>query len=142
MKEAREEMYRQVKINQLCQKLSGLYESAGACFYYSLDECQGACIQKENPESYNQRAQKVFDAFSYGRDNFYIIDKGRNMEEKSVVKIQNGRFVGFGHFPVYAEINDLSGLDEYVKNYKDNRDVQRIIITYLKHNKVEKIIRF
>jgi DNA polymerase-3 subunit epsilon len=142
LREAREEVHRQVQMNQLCQKLSGLYESAGACFYYALNDCQGACIQKEDPESYNLRAQKVFDAFSYDKDNFYIIDKGRNFEEKSVIKIENGRFVGFGHFPVYAEMNDLSGLDEYIRHYNDNRDIQRIIITYLKHKKVEKIIRF
>jgi DNA polymerase-3 subunit epsilon len=142
LREAREEVHRQVQMNQLCQKLSGLYESAGACFYYALNDCQGACIQKEDPESYNLRAQKVFDDFSYDKDNFYIIDKGRNFEEKSVIKIENGRFVGFGHFPVYAEMNDLSGLDEYIRHYNDNRDIQRIIITYLKHKKVEKIIRF
>jgi DNA polymerase-3 subunit epsilon len=142
LREAREEMHRQVQINQLCQKLSGLYESAGACFYYALKDCLGACIQKEDPAIYNQRAQKVFSAFSYDRENFYIIDKGRNGEEKSVVKIENGRFVGFGHLPVYAEMYDLSGLDEYIRHYNDNRDVQRIIVMYLKHKKVEKIIRF
>jgi DNA polymerase-3 subunit epsilon len=142
LREAREEMHRQVQINQLCQKLSGLYESAGACFYYALNDCRGACIQKEDPVSYNQRAQRVFNAFSYDRENFYIIDRGRNGEEKSVVKIENGRFVGFGHFPDYAEMHDLSGLDEYIRHYNDNRDVQRIIVTYLKHKRVEKIIRF
>jgi DNA polymerase III subunit epsilon len=142
LREAREEMHRQVQINQLCQKLSGLYESAGACFYYALNDCRGACIQKEDPASYNQRAQNVFDAFSYDRENFYIIDRGRNEEEKSVIKIENGRFVGFGHFPVYTEMQHLSGLDEYIRHYNDNRDIQRIIITYLRHKKVEKIIRF
>ena len=142
LREAREEMHRQVQINQLCQKLSGLYESAGACFYYPLNDCRGACIQKEDPASYNLRAQKIFNAFSYDRKNFYIIDKGRHGEEKSVIKIENGRFVGFGHFPVYAEMNDLSGLDDYIRHYNDNRDIQRIIVSYLKHKKVEKIIRF
>ncbi|MBN2275109.1 MAG: GIY-YIG nuclease family protein [Bacteroidales bacterium] len=142
LKEAREEMYRQVQINKLCQKLSGLYESAGACFYYPMNDCNGACIQKESPDAYNQRAQNVFKAFSYDRENFYIIDKGRNYEEKSVVKIENGRYIGFGFFPVYANIQDLSGFDEYIKHYNDNRDIQRIIISYLKHKKIEKIIRF
>jgi DNA polymerase-3 subunit epsilon len=142
LREAREEMHRQVQINQLCQKLSGLYDSAGACFYYPMNDCKGACIQKESTDEYNERAQRVFTAFSYGRENFYIIDKGRNNDEKSAIKIENGRFIGFGYFPVYADIQTLSGLDEYIKHYNDNRDVQRIIVSYLRHKKVERIVKF
>jgi DNA polymerase-3 subunit epsilon len=142
LREAREEMYRQVQINQLCQKLSGLYDSAGACFYYAMKDCLGACIQKESAEEYNKRARRALAAFSYDRDNFYIIDKGRSDDEKSVIKIENSRFIGFGFFPVYADIQDLSGLDDYIRFYNDNRDVQRIIISYLKHKKVEKIVKF
>jgi DNA polymerase III subunit epsilon len=142
MKEAREELHRQVQVNQLCQKLSGLYESAGACFYYALNDCKGACICEEDAEAYNERARNVFAAFTYDKNNFYIIDKGRNAEERSIVKIENGRFFGFGFFQVSISINNQSELDEFVKQYNDNRDVQRIIISYLKHKKVEKIIRF
>ncbi|MBN1414027.1 MAG: GIY-YIG nuclease family protein [Bacteroidales bacterium] len=142
VREAREEMHRQVKINHLCQKLSGLYDAAGACFYYPLNECKGACIQKEDTLSYNQRAQRIFNAFHYERQNFFIIDKGRNNEEKSAVKIENGRFIGFGYFPVDADLRYLSELDEYIQHYKDNRDVQRIIVSYLRKKKVEKILKF
>jgi len=142
LREAKQEMHRQVQINQLCQKLSGLYDSAGACFYYPMNDCKGACIQEESAEEYNKRAQRVLSAFSYGRENFYIIDKGRNYEEKSVIKIENGRFVGFGFFPVYTDMQTLSGLDEYIRHYNDNRDIQRIIVYYLRNKKVEKIIKF
>ncbi len=142
LREAREEMHRQVHINQLCQKLSGLYDSAGACFYYPMNECRGACIQKESAAAYNQRARLVLSAFSYGRENFFIIDKGRDDDEKSAIKIENGRFIGFGFFPVYGDMQNLSELDDYIKPYNDNRDVQRIIISYLRHKKVEKIVKY
>jgi DNA polymerase-3 subunit epsilon len=142
LREARAELYRYVQHYQLCQKLSGLYSAAGACFYYPLNECRGACIQKESPESYNNRAQKIFEAFTYDDNNFYIIDKGRNNEEKSVIKIEKGRFIGLGFFPVYSELQYISELDDYIRPYNDNRDIQRIIVSYLRKNKVERIIRF
>ena len=33
----------------LCQKLSGLYDTDGACFHYQVGICKGACIGKESP---------------------------------------------------------------------------------------------
>lgn len=41
----------------LCPKLLGLEASNGACFWYSLGRCKGACIGKESAESYNARVQ-------------------------------------------------------------------------------------
>ena len=107
-----------------------------------MNDCKGACIQKERTEEYNERAQRVFTAFSYDRENFYIIDKGRHNDEKSAIKIENGRFIGLGYFPVYDDIQTLSGLDEYIRHCNDNRDVQRIIVSYLRHKKVERIVKF
>ena len=39
----------------LCPKLMGLEKTSGACFWYSLGRCKGACIGKESPEAYNAR---------------------------------------------------------------------------------------
>lgn len=41
----------------LCPKLLGLESGKGACFSYSLGKCNGACVGKEAPESYNRRVE-------------------------------------------------------------------------------------
>ena len=141
-KEARDRLYLLSEKYQLCQKLCGLYESAGACFYYQIKHCKGACIQKEIVEDYNKRAQEMLDILSYNWQNFFIIDKGRNDEEKSVVKIENGKYIGFGYIDLEFIGNDIENLSDIIKVYPDNKDVQQIIRTYLKQHNVEMLIKF
>lgn len=45
------------KTYQLCPKLLGLEKSKGACFWYQLGKCKGACIGKETASEYNQRCE-------------------------------------------------------------------------------------
>jgi DNA polymerase-3 subunit epsilon len=59
-----------------------------------------------------------------------------------VVKIENGKYIGFGYVDV-SELNFVSELlHDCIKSYPDNRDVHQIIKRYLKKNRVEKIITF
>lgn len=138
--EARSFLMRIIEKHQLCQKLCGIYPSEGNCFHYEIGACQGACIGKEPPEIYNLRANNVISEYDFGINNMLIIDGGRNMHEKSVVKIHCGKYIGFGYFAP-SFIKDNPGIfHECITQYPDNREVQQIIRQYLRNNKVEKIM--
>ena len=141
-KEARDRLYVLSEKFELCQKLCNLYETTGACFYYQLNQCKGACIQEESPNDYNQRAQAMLNELSYDWQNFFIIDTGHNDDEKSVVKVENGKYMGFGYINTESVGNDIESLSDAIKAYPDNRDVQQIIRTYLKQHSVEMLIHF
>lgn len=126
----------------LCQKLTGLYDTAGACFHYHVGLCKGACIGKESPEEYNKRAVKAAEEFSFTRRNFFIIDKGRDVEERCAVKIINGKYTGWGYFNINDVGFGLSAVHDCIKPCDDNRDIQVILKQYLRSNRVEKIIEF
>ena len=126
----------------LCQKLTGLYDTEGPCFHYHVGLCKGACISKESTEEYNLRAKKAMEEFSFTRRNFFIIDKGRDIEERCAVKIINGKFTGWGYFNINDMGFGLSAVHECITPSADNRDIQVILKSYLKSNKVEKIIEF
>jgi DNA polymerase-3 subunit epsilon len=126
----------------LCQKLTGLYDTAGACFHYHVGLCKGACIGKESVEDYNKRAFKANEEFSFSRRNFFIIDKGRDNEERCAVKIINGKYTGWGYFNINDMGFGLSAVHDCIKPSDDNRDIQAILKQYLRSNKVEKIIEF
>lgn len=126
----------------LCQKLSGLYETDGACFHYQVGICKGACIGKESPKDYNERAIKTSEEFIFTRRNFFIIDRGHDEEERCAVKIVNGKYAGYGYFNINEMGFGLSAIHECIKPSKDNSDIQVILKQYLKGNKVEKIIEF
>lgn len=138
-KEAREYLFRITEENELCQKLCGLYDNNGSCFHYQIKQCKGACIGKENPEEYNVRVKEVISGFSFNRDNFFIIDKGRNKKERSVVRITKGKYSGYGFASLELIKNKQYSLNDHIQKYNNNRDVHQIIRSFLKCNKVKDI---
>jgi len=140
MNEAKQHLYDLVEEYQLCQKLCGLYESDRACFHYQIHQCKGACVQEETPIDYNLRVNNAIKNYQFKNDSILIIDRGRNDEEKSVIKIEKGKYLGFGFFPVNGDKITAEELNNYIKKYNDNKDVQQIIKSYLRRNNVEAII--
>jgi DNA polymerase III subunit epsilon len=126
----------------LCQKLCGIYPSLHHCFHYEIGACKGACIGKESPASYNIRAEKVMDKYYFGFQNLLIVDSGRNNEERGVVKIENGKYLGFGYFSTLYAALDERILHDCIQDFPDNREVQQIIRQYLRNNRVDKLIVF
>ncbi|XCF07902.1 exonuclease domain-containing protein [Tamlana crocina] len=124
----------------LCQKLTGLYKTKSSCFNYDIKECQGACIQKESPESYNQRVKQLIDKNSYSNKNMVIIDRGRDVDERSAILIKDGVFQGVGYFNLNYQINNIDVLESIITPMQNNRDVQHIIQSYLRKNKRLKVI--
>ena len=123
----------------LCQKLCGLYDTDGKCFHYQIHSCKGACIGEELPEDYNARVRESLDNYQFKHQNFFVVDKGRNEDEHSLVKIQNGFYMGFGFLNKDQFSPNIDQLDDCIVNYKDNKEVRRIIVTYLKKNKCKVI---
>ena len=127
---------------RLCQKLCGLYESNGPCFQYEIMECNGACAGKEPPEEYNKRAIQLVRSFSCENTNMVILDTGRNFEEYSVIKIENGKYLGYGYIDRDIQITDHEMVNDYIDKFNDNREIQSIIRKYLDTKRVISVLRF
>lgn len=126
----------------LCQKLTGLYKTKTSCFNYDIKTCNGACIKQETPEVYNKRVEALINKNSYKNKNMVIIDKGRAVDERSAILIENGVFKGLGYFNLNYQINNLEVLESIITPMGNNRDTQHIIQSYLRKNKRLKIIKF
>ena len=140
--EARSVLSKLAERHWLCQKLCGLYETEGACFHYEIRQCNGACIGKEPAVVYNNRVTRAIGTFYYENKNFLIVDKGRSQTERSVVQVEQGKYIGFGYLDVEDSYLHLESFLDCIKIYEDNRDIHQIIKTYLNKNAVEKIIRY
>jgi DNA polymerase-3 subunit epsilon len=140
--EAKSILTKMIERHWLCQKLCGMYDTDGGCFHYEIRQCNGACIGKESPDIYNKRVMKALSAFYYKHKNLLIIDKGRKENERSVVQLENGKYVGFGFLNTEESYLQLEDIVNCIKVYEDNRDIQQIIRTYLNKHDVEKIIRY
>jgi DNA polymerase-3 subunit epsilon len=125
----------------LCQKLNHLEKTEGACFNHDLKMCNGACIESETPVNYNLRVQKFIDKSSYEFDDMLLIDKGRSIQEHSVILIKNGTYRGYGFFNLNFQINNPEVLKSIINIMENNRDTQHIIQSYLRKHKVQKILK-
>ncbi len=120
---------------ELCQKLVGLYKTNTSCFKYEVRECSGACILEESTESYNNKVIQLIELLSYENKNMLIIDRGRYIDEKSVVVIENGIFKGLGFFDLNHQINNPNVLLSLITPMTNNKDNQHIIQSYVRRNK-------
>ena len=134
LQEGREHLTKLCEDFNLCQKLLGLYDTAGACFHYQIHSCNGACVGEEKPADYNIRLEMSVDNYQFKHQNFFVIEKGRNDEEYSVVKIQNGKYLGFGYIEKELGDGSMDNLHDCIKSYRDNKEVRRIILNHIKRN--------
>jgi len=124
----------------LCQKLTGVYPTKSSCFNYTIKQCFGACIEKEIPADYNQRTAKIIDKHSFENQNMVIVDRGRAIDERSAILIENGVFKGIGFYNLNYQINNIDVLQTIITPMQNNRDTQHIIQSYLRRNKKLKTI--
>lgn len=135
-------MEKTVEEFNLCQKLTGLNKTKTSCFGYNVKTCNGACIAKETPEDYNKRTESLIAKNSYKNKNMVVIDRGREIDERSAILIENGVFKGLGFFNLNYQINNLEVLHSIITPMENNRDAQHIIQNYIRKNKRLKIINF
>lgn len=139
---AKKYLFTLVEENHLCQKLCGLYETKSSCFQYKIKECYGACIGQESPEDYNLRAGKIIAHYKYSHDSFLLVDKGRTDDECTVVKVEHGRYIGFGFASREVSGYDAIGyLSSAVKPFPECKDVHSIIRSHIKNSPRLKIIK-
>ncbi len=119
----------------LCPKLVGLDATKKACYKYANNECEGACIEEESAEAYNLRVQEVITANSFDNQNFILIDKGRAVDEHSVLLIENGIFKGLGYYDLNYQITNRKVLESIITPMENNRDTLHIIQSFLRKNK-------
>ncbi|MEZ4951487.1 MAG: exonuclease domain-containing protein [Saprospiraceae bacterium] len=126
---ARGALYRLREEFELCPQLLGLENGTSACFDYHIKKCGGACVGAVDVQEYNERAMMGMTVISsHIEGNMVICDEGRNLEEKSVVVVEDGELYGFGYFDKAEEIRNPEEFKNFVKPYPSNPEVKKILI--------------
>ncbi|MFV5693592.1 exonuclease domain-containing protein [Flavobacterium sp. LT1R49] len=142
LQEGKDALFRITSHYNLCQKLTGLYVSKTNCFQYNIKECDGACIGNVSPEEYNTRVQAFIDKNSFENQNMVLIDRGRTINERSAVLIENGIYKGYAFYDLNYQINNIEILRNIIIPMQSNRDTRNIIQSHVRKSKTLKIIRF
>jgi DNA polymerase-3 subunit epsilon len=119
---------------QLCPKYCHLQTNVSSCFQYQLKECKGICCDKETVEAYNKRVREAIKSVGIGAENLVIKEKGRTKNEIGFALILDGIYKGIGYVDAVqdAGLENPEDYQFFVEPRKDNRDIQRIIASYLK----------
>ncbi len=141
---AKTALNRIIETFELCQSYCNVDHIGRPCFYYHLHKCRGACIGEELPLVYNERIMEA--VASLGTefdDNFFILDKGRNPQERAVVLVENGAYQGFGYVDEEGMSGGVEELRDAIQPFQHNPDTVRIIRHFLLRNEQRlEIIRF
>ena len=127
---------------ELCQKLCDLYPTRSACFKHSIKQCKGACIEAESSEDYNLRADNFIDQSLFGKESFYIIDKGRHKSEKSLILVEKGNYAGFGYAPYHFNSLPTHRWNRFVDLRIEDRDARTILGVFLRKHSALQIVHF
>lgn len=142
LQEGKNTLFRITEKYQLCQKLTGLYQTNSDCFQYKIKECDGACIGKIAPEEYNKRVQKFITENSFENKNLVLLDRGRNINERSAVLIENGIYKGYAFYDLNYQVTQIDILKNILIPMQHNRDVKTIIQVQIRKSKTLKVISF
>lgn len=142
IQEAKNALFRITTAYNLCQKLTGLYNTKNECFQHKIKECDGACVGKISSEIYNERVNEFIAKNNFDHQNLIIIDKGRNISEKSAILIENGTYKGYAFFDLNHQIHSPEILKNILIPMQNNKDVKNIIRGHLQRSKQLKTIIF
>ena len=142
LQEGKNTLFRIASEYHLCQKLTGLYITKSECFQYKIKECDGACTGKISPLVYNDRVQSYIDKNSFENQNMVLMDRGRTINERSAILIENGIYKGYAFYDLNYQINNIEILRNIIIPMQNNRDTRNIIQSHIRRSKSLKIKNF
>jgi DNA polymerase-3 subunit epsilon len=127
---------------QLCQKLCNLYPANHACLLYDEQQCNGACIQEEEPTEYNRKVNQLIKSLTLTEESFYILEKGRLKSEKSIIMLERGEVIGFGYAPYHFSGKEPLQWKRFIKYTMDDHEMKTILSMYMRKASRLEIIHF
>lgn len=92
------------------------------------------CTANEPQEVYNRKVDQARSFVNEKMPGFYIIDKGRNKNEKSCIWVENGSFYGMGYIDNTADINSLEEVKDSLTRYPGNHYIMQMVVSFMCKN--------
>ena len=95
-----------------------------------------------NKPKYNLRRKRKLSIDNFNNDNMLLVDKGRSIDEHSVILIENNEVIGYCFTNLAFQENQIDILKSMLTPVENKILAKTIIKNYLKSKNVLKIIRF
>lgn len=137
---ARERIENWIDDYELCLRYCHLTSNESICFNHQLKKCKGICAEEEEITSYNKRATEIIESIVFKNENFALIDHGKTMDERSLILIENGHYVGHGYIDRSDTFSSLEECKGHVKKSVFYPDSDDLIRGFLKNNRLKTIV--
>src|SRR5690606_13637679 len=97
---------------------------------------------KEEIKSYNKRVRSAVHKYSLSKGSFAIIDKGRTVNEESVILFIKGKLKGYGFFELNHQLNNLEILQSIITPMEDVEAARYCIERYVRKKPKLKTLHF
>ena len=116
------------KTYDLCPKLLGLEKSASVCFKYQLGKCLGACGDKEDAASYNQRFETAFERNKIEKWPYHNPVVVLHKEDQA-----SGKHLVIDNWNVIGELKNEEGCETHFQPWQNVFDIDtyKIIRSYI-----------
>lgn len=142
LEEAKNILARKLQQFTLCQKYCGHDKIEYACFLHQVNLCHGACVGKEDAETYNSRVKQAIRALQPLEDTFVIPGRGKHFGEKTIVLVENGNYIGWGTIDSSFESSDFESLKDAISYKTTHKDCNWIIQQHLRAYGDRGVLRF
>lgn len=120
---------------QLCPKLSGLQKPVHECMFSEEGSCENHCRNAVDEDGYVEKGKTALQHIQRSKETYIIAGEGFEEGEKSIVLVENGRYLGFGYTYETVGIDNFENLKKDIEPRKPTQDIDNILFNHL--NKVE-----
>ncbi len=125
----------------LCYNVNNDLIEHTPCESYKNKVCLGACLEIENKKTYNARVSQFLDDYHAKHANFIVVDKGRAIDERSAILVENKQVIGYCYFDLNHQINRANILKNIIIPIENNNQSLNIVESYIRKKDV-KVIPF
>lgn len=125
---------------ELCLSNCSLTSSDAVCFNHQIKKCRGVCSGEETILDYNIRAQRIINSHTYIHPNFCLIDRGRELDERSIILVENSRFAGYGYIDEYTSIARLEEIKNHLSPFTHYPDLDELLKSWTKKKRLKPIV--
>ena len=124
----------------LCLRYCHLTSDDAICFNHQIKKCNGICAGEEEITIYNKRAKEIIDSIIFKNEHFALIDHGKTPEERSIILVENGHYVGYGYIDRADTFSSLEECRALVNKATFYPDADDLIRCFLKTNRLKTIV--
>lgn len=93
----------------------------------------------EPPTTYNFKVENLIQRHTYPKKNALLIGRGRTVDERSIVLIENNNYLGKGFFSEYEGLSNIDDAKQHIELEEETPDHKKVILSLWKSKDYKKI---